>query len=100
MSMPEHWLPVFSCDVDDPSLVDLLMDALYRFLPSITRLNDAIGQRYLRAIRLTFYVEEEDTSEDSDSDASDPISTSSLSSLTSDDTTDPILMSMDEAARY
>ena len=85
MSMPEHWLPVFSCDVDDPSLVDLLMAALYRFSPSITRLNDAIGQRYVRAIRLTFYVEEVDAS---DSDASDPISTSSLSSLTSDDITD------------
>ena len=100
MSMPEHWLPVFSYDFVDLCLVDQLMDALLETPAIRTIINDAIGQRYVRAIRLTFYVEEEDTSEDSDSDASDPISTSSLSSLTSDDTTDPILMSMDEAARY
>ena len=99
MSMPEHWLPV-SYDFVELRLVDQLMDALLETPAIRTIINDAIGQRYVRAIRLTLYVREEDTSEDSDSDASDPISTSSVSSLTSDDTTDPILMSMDEAARY
>ena len=99
MSMRERWLPV-PFEFVELHLVDQFMDALLRTPAIRIIIDDAIGQRHVRGIRLTLYVREEDTSEDSDSDASDPISTSSLSSLTSDDTTDPILMSMDEAARY
>ena len=58
-AVPEDSIPVCQYIVTDEELIPVVMDHLFRYIatPDTAAIRSRIGQRYVTAVRMIFYVE-------------------------------------------